>query len=194
MKKILTLLLVFIFSSVAFAGGWDWFNPSSGGTAQFRTGVSFDHEAESTAHYENVRAIIKGNVEVAAAFYAGEVSNISVRTDIYDVAAVGVEFTEKSVRPFVQGYKDIGKFSVGGEYLFDTDTKVSRFGAELDYLLLSDIILYGGSTVDTENSWEPYAGVVYMLGKVDLCLGYYAVIPKAEYLTSGYTFDITFNF
>lgn len=193
MKKLI-LILAFMLSSMAFAGGWDWFNPSSGGTAQLRTGVSFDHEAESATHYENFRAIIKGNVEIAASLYAGEVSSMSVRTDIYDVAAVGVELTGTSVRPFIHGYKDIGKFSVGGEYLFDTDTKVSRFGAELDYLLLSDIILYGGSTVDTDNSWEPYAGVVYMLGKVDLCLGYYAVLPKADYLTSGYTFDITFNF
>lgn len=193
MKKII-LLLAFMLTSVAFAGGWDWFNPSLGGTAQFRTGVSFDHESETATHYENVRAIIKGNVEIAASVYAGEVSSMSVRTDIYDVAAVGIELTEKSVRPFVHGYKDIGKFSIGGEYLFDTDTKVSRFGAELDYTLPFDFIVYGGSTVDTDNSWEPYAGLVYMLGKVDLCLGYYAVLPKAEYLTSGYTFDITFNF
>ena len=193
MKKLI-LILAFICTSMAFAGGWDWFNPSTGGVAQLRTGVSFDHEAETAVHYENVRAIIKGNVEIAAALYDGQVSNMSIRTDIYDVAAVGVELTESSVRPFVQGYKDIGKFSIGGEYLFDTDTKVSQFGAELDYLLLSDLIVYAGSTVHTDNSWGPYAGVVYMLGKVDLCLGYYAVLPEADYLTSGYTFDITFNF
>ena len=54
MKKLI-LILAFMLSSVAFAGGWDWFNPSSGGTAQFRTGVSFDHEAESAAHDENCR-------------------------------------------------------------------------------------------------------------------------------------------
>lgn len=44
---------------------------------------------------------------------------MSIMTDIYDVAAVGVELTENSVRPFVHGYKDISKFSIGGEYLFE---------------------------------------------------------------------------
>ena len=66
MKKLI-LILAFLCTSIAFAGGWDWFNPSSGGVAQLRTGVSFDHEAETAVHYENVRAIIKGNVEIAAA-------------------------------------------------------------------------------------------------------------------------------
>lgn len=190
LKKFLTIALVVATSS--FAAGWDYFNPKYAGTAQIRTGVSFDHESQSSVPYINTRYVIKENVEISAKTTAGSVDAVGVKVDFQDKAAIAIDFLAEGINIGAQVYKDFSGWSLGSELSVNTNG-LCQFGAEVDTYFFGHV-QYAGFTFDSEATWSPYAGYVYPTEKVDFGATYFLVMDGSYYLTSGWSFDLTFKF
>lgn len=192
MKNILILVAALAASAVSYAAGWDYFNPKYAGTAQIRTGVSFDHESESASQYVNARFVIKEDAEISIKTTDGTVDMVGVKYDILDKGAIAVELKDTTATVAAQVYKDFDKFSVGTELSYNVG-ETFQFGAEIDTYFLGHV-QYAGFTFDSEAIWSPYFGYVYTTDKVDLGATYFLVMDKTYYLTSGWSFDLTFKF
>lgn len=192
LKKSLTLAA--LAASLSFATGWEYANPSYGGNAQIRTGIDINHEDEAAVAYTKARVVIKENVELMASVTDNQVDWVSARVDILDHGAVGVELHNDYAIVALQGYGNItDNVAVGGEANYNTDTKEVGVALEGDSFLFGHV-QYVGATYNTDKTFSPYVGYALPVGPVDLGLCYYSVIWDGDYITSGYSIDVTVKF
>lgn len=190
-KNILSIALVA--TSLTFATGWDMFNPAYGGNAQIRTGVNINHDDESASTYTKARFIIKENVELSSSVTSGNVDWLAVKVDILNYSAVAVELHEEYAVLALQGYVDGLGGSFGSEINYSTDSKEVSLNMEADYYFFNHV-QYAGFSYSTDESFSWYAGYVYPLEKVELGGCFYQVYFNGDYITSGYSLDITWKF
>lgn len=190
LKKFLTIALVA--TTCSFAAGWDYFNPKYAGNAQVRTGVSFDHEYKSATPYLNSRFVINEDAEVSFKVSDNAVTSLGLKYDILDMGAVAIDFQESSVVFAAQVYKDFNGVSLASELSVSTEGDV-QLAMEGDTYFFGHV-QYAGFTADNHGVWSPYCGYVYPLEHVDLGATYFLVMEKTQYLTSGWSLDVTFKF